>query len=288
MVVDVHVGHPFGRPPCAEEDEAQEDHEAQKHDGEEEEHGDADARGEEVEQRAEGALRGGAEVPRAQVVSRRAGSLHELLVERLGGDGLPLHAQAFFGGLRLRDEGPGDEVDDRGYLEAEEGEDDEHDAPGQRVRAAEEAAESGHHAAEQLVVGVAVEGAAGRPLRVGAGADAGVAGAVAGRWRGRGAVLFGRAHVLGVADASDDVLHVFDGDGLHAVRLHFGEEFGHAVLDIVGDFVAAVLPAEVALHVFEILLEEFHGVFVDGVELSEEIDGDILFHDRENAGLLVG
>ena len=75
------------------------------------------------------------------------------------------------------------------------------------------------------------------------------------------------------------VKDIIDVAGFLAALLQFFHKFRHAVLHVVGDFVAALLFRKIAAHVFEIALQERVGVLVDRVERPEHIDCDILFHD---------
>ena len=49
---------------------------------------------------------------------------------------------------------------------------------------------------------------------------------------------------LGSADAGDDVLYMLDGDGHRASGFQFVEEFGYALLDVIGYFLAVLLVAK--------------------------------------------
>ena len=62
------------------------------------------------------------------------------------------------------------------------------------------------------------------------------------------------SQLFGLADAGDDVLHVVDGDGHRTVGLQFVEQFGDAFLDVVGDFLAALLLAKRGSQRFDVVL----------------------------------
>ena len=94
-------------------------------------------------------------------------------------------------------------------------------------------------------------------------------------------------HFFRITDAVDDVLHVFDRDGLYAFSLQFGKEFGHAPFDVFGHFFAALTIGEIGAHILLILIQELVSIFVDVVERSKEIDGNILFHFVGISGMLV-
>ena len=71
---------------------------------------------------------------------------------------------------------------------------------------------------------------------------------------------------------------MFNGDGFHTVGFQFGKEFGYARLDVVGNLGTLFLLTEVLAQGLFVVVQQFIGVLVDVVELSEQIDGNILFH----------
>ena len=53
---------------------------------------------------------------------------------------------------------------------------------------------------------------------------------------------------------------------------------GYAAFDVFCDFFASFFTGEVTAHVVLVLVEQFVGIFVDGIQRTEQVDGDILFH----------
>ena len=179
-----------------------------------------------------------------------------------------LHPQAVFRRAGLGDDNPEDQVDDNHRTHGEPGEQHGQQAEPQGVDA-EEAGQSGADAAQHLVVRVAEQFLARAFLALFPGR---------GGIRCRPVSFLLSVHLLRVADARDDVLHVFDGDGFHSLGCQFGEEFGHAPLDVLGYLLPAFLAREVAAHVVLVLVQQLVRVLVDGVERAEHVDGDVLFH----------
>ena len=92
------------------------------------------------------------------------GVADNLVVDALRVHRLAAHLQFLFGRLRRRHEEPQHEIDNGHRGETEEAEQHHGDAPRQRVGAAEVVAKPGKHAAQHLVVLVAVEPAAAQPI----------------------------------------------------------------------------------------------------------------------------
>ena len=148
-------------------------------------------------------------------------------------------------------------------------------------------ADARHHAAKDLVLGVAEQFARAGVRSVGAflllflcaGSGVGARGAVGARVGvGGGVVGVYFIHLLGVADAVDDLFHMVDGDGEDTLRLQLAHEFGHTVLHVVGNLFAPFAAAIIATHVLVIFLEQFVCVFIDVIKRTEYVDGDVLFH----------
>lgn len=66
--------------------------------------------------------------------------------------------------------------------------------------------------------------------------------------------------------------------GFYAGCFKFVEKFGYAAFDVFCDFFASFFTGEVTAHVVLVLVEQFVGIFVDGIQRTEQVDGDILFH----------
>ena len=86
-------------------------------------------------------------------------------------------------------------------------------------------------------------------------------------------------HLFRVPYAADDALDVFDGDGFDALAAQFVEEFGNAHLDVIDNLVAPFGAAKIVAQAVDVVLQQFVGVFVDLVQTSTQVDGDILFHN---------
>ena len=67
-----------------------------------------------------------------------------------------------------------------------------------------------------------------------------------------------------------------NGDGLYTLLTKFIEEFGYTALDVVNDFVAALLPAKRVAKRLEIVLQQFVSILVNLEEAAAKVDGDIL------------
>lgn len=59
--------------------------------------------------------------------------------------------------------------------------------------------------------------------------------------------------------------HVFYADGSGAFGFEVGENFRHAMLNVVGYFVAAFAFGKVGFHVGQILFKQLAGIFVYGI-----------------------
>ena len=68
-----------------------------------------------------------------------------------------------------------------------------------------------------------------------------------------GFILFA-SQLFRLADAGDDVLHMLNGDGLDALLVQLQEQFGDTGLDVVDDFLAALLTSERLSERLDILL----------------------------------
>ena len=66
---------------------------------------------------------------------------------------------------------------------------------------------------------------------------------------------------------------------LSLIIFQLREQLGHPVLDVIGNLIAIVLIAEIALHALKIVVQENVCVFVYRIDRTEYIDCDILFHD---------
>ncbi len=94
-------------------------------------------------------------------------------------------------------------------------------------------------------------------------------------WR---VVGLGAVHFLGLPDARDDLLHVFDVHGLHALPFQFVKQFSDALLDVVGNFAASLLFAKIVAQRLGVVPQQFVGILVDVEKSPTQIDGDVLFH----------
>ena len=86
------------------------------------------------------------------------------------------------------------------------------------------------------------------------------------------------ANLLRRADPLDDILHVFYGNGLHTPCLLFREQFGNPGLYVVEDFSPILLLAEVMAQALLVVVQQLIGILIDVVELSEKVNGYVLFH----------
>ena len=235
------------------------------------------------------------EFGRRHVVACCIGLFHQFFVDGGWVYGTALHEESLFGGVCLRYDGPGYEIDNAYGGETGQAEQHGDDAPGQWVVCTEIFAKTAQYTAYNLVVGVAVEFAFGKEFFAFL--------LVVRRWRGRfwrrfavlavvGCSVGGCAgflaffvHLFGVANAVYDVLYVFYADGFGAFGFEVGEDFRHTVFDVVGYFVAAFALGKVGFHVGQILFEQLACIFVYGVKRTVKVDGDIFLHD---AFLFVG
>ena len=86
------------------------------------------------------------------------------------------------------------------------------------------------------------------------------------------------ANLLGRANPLDDILHVFYGNGFHALGLLFREQFGYSGLDVVEYLSPVLLLAEVVAQTLLVVVQQLVSILVDIVELAEKVNGYILFH----------
>lgn len=217
-------------------------------------------------------------------------AVDDLLPQAFGRDVLAVHAQEVLGGLGLRNQNPEYGVhNDDGGVAAEEEQHHEQTHP-ERIFQPEVARQARQYTAHHLVARVAEQLAAadgpgaraGRIVEVVPQPPEGLAGlAVRAVGFGAVAVLARVGKVLGPADAADDVLHVLNGDGHCAVLAQVFNQFGHAVLNVVGNFVAVLTAREVLAHVVLVFLQQFVGIPVHVVDGAEEVYLYVLFHGHD-------
>ena len=85
-------------------------------------------------------------------------------------------------------------------------------------------------------------------------------------------------YFVGVANLCNQVPDHLNVHGLSPFLFLFPKQFSNTVLDVVCDFLAALLTGKIALHTVEIVLKKGVCVFVNGVKRTKKVDGYVLFH----------
>ena len=70
-------------------------------------------------------------------------------------------------------------------------------------------------------------------------------------------------HLLGLANAVDDVFYVIDIHGFHSTRLQLVEQFSYAFLNVVGNLVASLFALEIVAQGLHVVEKQFVSVFVN-------------------------
>lgn len=84
-------------------------------------------------------------------------------------------------------------------------------------------------------------------------------------------------HILRVAYAVNDVLHVFYGDGLNTRVFQVGKYFRHTVFYVIGYLCPTLASGKILFHVLQVLLQQGIRVLVYGIQLPEEVNGVFFF-----------
>ena len=181
---------------------------------------------------------------------------------------LSIHTQPVFRRACLRHEQPQHHIDQQRRTKGQEAQTHDKQTPNQRV-AAKIVGKARHDTAEHLVVRVTEElflrlSAALRSLATAESLP--------------GAIFGLTGHLFRLAQARNNVLHMLNGDGLHALGLQFLKQVGHAALNVVGNLLAVGLAREIGAQIVLVTLQQFVSVLIYGVKRAIKIDGNILFH----------
>ena len=69
-------------------------------------------------------------------------------------------------------------------------------------------------------------------------------------------------NLFSLADSVYNLFHRLDIDGSHPSLASLPKEFGHTMLDVVGNLFPTLLAAKIALHTLEIALQQVVGILV--------------------------
>ena len=207
----------------------------------------------------------------AHIVGGTVGTVHDFLIDGRSIHRPTAHLQTLFSRACLRHKSPQNEVSDGRCAETENAEQHEADAPRQRVGATKVMTKTGNNSAHQCVLRIPIELATRKPSTCST--IVGLGGLFLVGEVGRALI-----HFLRIAYAAYYFFYMFHTHCLHTSRFQFRQQFGHAVLDVVGNLLATFATGEVRTHVLFITFQKLVCIFIDGIKLPEQVDCDILFH----------
>ena len=95
------------------------------------------------------------------------------------------------------------------------------------------------------------------------------------------------SQLFGLTDASNDILHVVYGDGLHAIGFQLIEQLGNALFNVVGNLFATLFLTKRGTKRLRIVLQHLVGILINLEQTSTEVNGDILFHTKSALNVLM-
>ena len=81
-----------------------------------------------------------------------------------------------------------------------------------------------------------------------------------------------------LTDTGNDVLHMLNGDGLHARSLQLGKQLGNTLFDVVGNLFSTLFLTEGGTQRLRVVLQHLVGILINLEEAPAQVNGNILLH----------